>query len=50
VRSKSGQLVFNLDAFDFALTDDGIAQKLTLEQDKGSMRSSCVFLTTQTWK
>ena len=35
VRSKSGQLVFNLNASDFALTDDGIPQKLTLEQDTG---------------
>jgi VWFA-related protein len=35
VRSKSGQLVFNLNASDFALTDDGIPQKLTLEQDAG---------------
>jgi VWFA-related protein len=35
VRSKSGQLVFNLKASDFALTDDGIPQKLTLEQDTG---------------
>jgi VWFA-related protein len=35
VRSKSGQLVFSLNASDFALTDDGIPQKLTLEQDTG---------------
>jgi hypothetical protein len=35
VRTKSGELVFNLNASDFALTDDGIAQKLTLEQDTG---------------
>ena len=35
VRSKSGQLVFNLDASDFALTDDGIPQKLMLEPDTG---------------
>ncbi len=35
VRSKSGQPVFNLNASDFALTDDGIPQKFTLEQDTG---------------
>jgi VWFA-related protein len=35
VRSKSGQLVFNLTAADFSLTDDGIPQKLTLDQDTG---------------
>jgi VWFA-related protein len=35
VRDKSGQPVFNLSAADFALTDDGIPQKLTLEQDTG---------------
>jgi VWFA-related protein len=35
VRDKSGHPVFNLSASDFALTDDGIPQKLTLEQDTG---------------
>jgi VWFA-related protein len=35
VRSKSGQLVFNLTAADFSLTDDGIPQKLTLDRDTG---------------
>jgi VWFA-related protein len=35
VRSKLGQLVFNLNASDFALTDDGIPQKVTLDQDTG---------------
>jgi len=33
VRDKSGELVFTLKANDFVLTDDGIPQKLTLEQD-----------------
>jgi VWFA-related protein len=33
VRDKSGELVFTLKAEDFVLTDDGIAQKLTLERD-----------------
>jgi VWFA-related protein len=36
VRNKAGQLVFTLKAGDFALTDDGIPQKLTLEQDTGA--------------
>jgi VWFA-related protein len=35
VRDKRGNLVFTLTANDFALTDDGIAQKLTLEPDTG---------------
>jgi VWFA-related protein len=35
VRDKSGRPVFTLSASDFALTDDGIPQKLTLEQDTG---------------
>src|ERR1019366_593197 len=35
VRNKSGKLVFSLNATDFALTDDGIPQHLTLDQDTG---------------
>src|ERR1035437_617220 len=35
VRNKARQLVFMLKANDFALTDDGVPQKLTLEQDTG---------------
>src|SRR6202166_4749917 len=35
VRNKAGDLVFTLAAKDFVLTDDGIPQKLTLEQDTG---------------
>ncbi|WP_433963937.1 VWA domain-containing protein [Tunturiibacter gelidiferens] len=35
VRSKDGKLVFTLTAGDFQLTDDGIPQKLTLEEDTG---------------
>jgi VWFA-related protein len=35
VRNKARQLVFTLKADDFVLTDDGIPQKLTLEQDTG---------------
>jgi VWFA-related protein len=33
VRNKSGDLVYTLTAKDFVLTDDGVPQKLTLEQD-----------------
>ena len=36
VRNKAGELVFTLKADDFALTDDGIPQKLTLEEDTNS--------------
>jgi VWFA-related protein len=35
VRNKAGELVFTLKPEDFVLTDDGIPQKLTLEQDTG---------------
>ena len=35
VRNKAGQLIFTLTADDFTLTDDGVPQKLTLEQDTG---------------
>ena len=35
VRNKTGDLVFTLTANDFILTDDGVPQKLTLEQDTG---------------
>lgn len=35
VRGKTGDLVYTLTAKDFVLTDDGIPQKLTLEQDTG---------------
>jgi VWFA-related protein len=33
VRNKAGELIFTLKADDFALTDNGVPQKLTLEQD-----------------
>jgi hypothetical protein len=35
VRNKAHALVFTLKADDFVLTDDGVPQKLTLEQDTG---------------
>jgi VWFA-related protein len=36
VRTKAGALVFTLTANDFALTDDGVEQKVTLEEDTDS--------------
>src|SRR5438270_6463873 len=35
VRDKKGQLIFSLKADDFVLTDDGVPQKLHLEEDTG---------------
>lgn len=35
VRNRGGHLVFTLKAEDFQLTDDGIPQKVTLDQDTG---------------
>ena len=35
VRNKAGELIYTLTANDFVLTDDGIPQKLTLDQDTG---------------
>jgi VWFA-related protein len=35
VKNKAGELVFTLSAKDFVLTDDGIEQKLKLEEDTG---------------
>jgi len=36
IRNKAGGLVFTLAAKDFVLTDDGIEQKLTLEEETGA--------------
>jgi hypothetical protein len=36
VRSKANKLVYSLTAKDFILTDDGVPQKLLLEEDTGS--------------
>ena len=36
VKTKAGELVYTLTANDFTLTDDGVEQKLTLEQDNGA--------------
>jgi VWFA-related protein len=35
VRTRAGELVYTLKASDFTLTDDGVPQKLSLEQDTG---------------
>jgi hypothetical protein len=44
VRNKAGELIFGLNASDFALTDDGIPQKLNLEEDTGSEPFALVVL------
>ena len=36
VRTHSGELVYTLTAKDFTLTDNGVEQKLSLEEDSGS--------------
>jgi VWFA-related protein len=44
VRNKAGELIFTLNADDFILTDDGVPQKLTLEQDSGGEPLALVVL------
>jgi VWFA-related protein len=44
VRDKSGQLVYALNPDDFTLTDDGIPQKLHLEEDSGGEPLALVVL------
>jgi VWFA-related protein len=44
VKTKSGDLVYTLTADDFLLTDDGIPQKLTLEQDTDHQPIALVVL------
>jgi len=44
VRTKSGQLVYTLQAKDFILTDDGIEQPLHLEQDTGDQPLALVIV------
>jgi VWFA-related protein len=43
VKTKPGALVFTLNASDFALTDDGVPQQLTLEQDTDSQPLALVI-------
>ena len=44
VRTKSGELVYTLKAEDFILTDNGVVQKLRLEQDTGSEPLAMVII------
>ena len=44
VRDSSGKLVFSLKASDFVLTDDGVPQKLRLEEDTDSEPLALVVL------
>ncbi len=44
VRTKNGRLVYTLKASDFVLTDDGVAQKIHLEQDTGSQPMAMVIV------
>jgi VWFA-related protein len=43
VRTKSGALVYTLKADDFVLTDDGVEQKLQLEEDTGDLPLALVI-------
>ena len=43
VRTKSGQLVYTLKAEDFLLTDNGVEQKLHLEEDTGDQPLALVL-------
>jgi VWFA-related protein len=44
VRDEKGELVFTLSADDFRITDDGIEQSLTLDEDTGSEPLAMVVL------
>lgn len=44
VRDKTGSPVFALNASDFALTDDGVPQKLTLDEESGSQPLALVVV------
>ena len=44
VRTNKGELVYTLTANDFRLTDDGVEQKLTLDEDTGSQPLALVIL------
>jgi len=43
VKTKSGELVYTLKADDFLLTDDGVPQKLRLDEDTGSQPLALVL-------
>jgi VWFA-related protein len=44
VRTKSGELIYTLKADDFILTDDGVVQKLRLEEDTGTQPLAMVII------
>jgi VWFA-related protein len=44
VRSKSGELIYTLEANDFILTDNGVVQKLRLEEDTGTEPLAMVII------
>jgi VWFA-related protein len=44
VRTKSGELIYTLTASDFILTDNGVVQKLRLEQDTGTQPLAMVII------
>jgi len=44
VRSKSGELIYTLKADDFILTDNGVVQKLRLEEDTGNQPLAMVIV------
>ena len=44
VRTKAGEMVYTLTADDFTLTDNGVEQKLTLEEDTGAQPLALVVL------
>jgi VWFA-related protein len=44
VRTKSGAMVYTLGANDFTITDNGVPQKLTLEEDTGAQPLALVVL------
>jgi VWFA-related protein len=44
VRTKSGELIYTLKANDFILTDNGVVQKLRLEEDTGTQPLAMVII------
>lgn len=44
VRDAKGEVVFNLSASDFRVTDDGVEQKITLDEDTGNEPLSLVVV------
>jgi VWFA-related protein len=44
VRTKSGAMVYTLGAKDFSITDNGVEQKLTLDEESGSQPLAMVVL------